>query len=57
MAELPQIRPVNGSQLGDADAAGLRAGVDRVYAAVEKEDAYSMSRFVEALKALRAAAN
>lgn len=44
-------------QLGDADAAGLRAGVDRVYAAVEKEDAYSMSRFVEALKALRAAAN
>lgn len=24
-------------QLGDADAAGLRAGVDRVYAAVEKK--------------------
>ena len=44
-------------QLGDADAAGLRAGVDRVYAAVEKEDAYSMAKFVDALKALRAAAN
>lgn len=44
-------------QLGDADAAGLRAGVDRVYAAVEKEDAYNMAKFVDALKALRAAAN
>ncbi len=44
-------------QLGDADAAGLRAGVDRVYAAVDKEDAYSMAKFVDALKALRAAAN
>jgi hypothetical protein len=43
-------------QLGDADAAGLRAGVDRVYAAVEKEDAYNMSSFVAALKALRASA-
>ncbi len=43
-------------QLGDADAAGLRAGVDRVYAAVEKEDAYRMSAFVDALKALRASA-
>ena len=44
-------------QLGDADAAGLRAGVDRVYAAVEKEDAYSMAKFVDALRSLRAAAN
>lgn len=43
-------------KLSDADAAGLRAGVDRVYAAVEKEDAYRMAAFVEALKGLRASA-
>lgn len=44
-------------QLGEADSAGLKAGIDRVYAAVEKEDAYNMGKFVDALKALRAAAN
>jgi hypothetical protein len=43
-------------QLSDADAASLRAGVDRVYAAVDKEDAYRMGAFVDALKALRASA-
>lgn len=43
-------------QLGDADAAGLRAGVDRLYASVEREDAYNMGNFVSALKALRAIA-
>lgn len=44
------------NKLSDADATALRAGVDRVYAAVEKEDAYRMSDFVSALKALRAKA-
>lgn len=43
-------------QLGDADAAGLRAGVDRLYESVKKEDAYNMGAFVSALKSLRASA-
>lgn len=43
-------------QLSEADVPALNAGVDRVYAAVEKEDAFNMARFVEALRSLRAAA-
>jgi|CXWL01.1.fsa_nt_gi hypothetical protein len=43
-------------QLSDADAASLRAGVDRLYKTVEKEDAYRMGDFNAALKALRAQA-
>lgn len=44
-------------QLSEAEVPALNAGVDRVYAAVEKEDSYSSARFVEALRSLRAAAN
>jgi len=43
-------------QLSDADAAGLRQGVDRLYKTVENEDAYRMGDFVSALKGLRAQA-
>lgn len=43
-------------QLSEAEAAGLRAGVDRLYTTVEKEDSYRMAAFVDALKALRGSA-
>ncbi|MCC6591791.1 MAG: hypothetical protein IT479_00815 [Xanthomonadales bacterium] len=43
-------------QLSESDVPALNAGVDRVYAAVEKEDAFDRTRFVEALRSLRAAA-
>lgn len=44
-------------QIDEAGSARLQAQVDRLYKTVEQEDAYRMGEFVQALKALRLAAN
>jgi hypothetical protein len=43
-------------QLGEEEAGPLRSAVDRLYSTVEKEDAYRMASFTDALRGLRAAA-
>jgi hypothetical protein len=42
-------------QLSEEQAGPLRSAVDRLYSTVEKEDAYRMAAFTEALRGLRAA--
>jgi hypothetical protein len=43
-------------QLSEEEAGPLRSAVDRLYSTVEKEDAYRMASFTDALRGLRATA-
>ncbi len=57
MAVQSVVVAFEGSQLLDEAAAErLRTRVDALYTTVEKDESYAMGRFVEALKAVRAAA-
>jgi hypothetical protein len=42
--------------LSEEEAGPLRSAVDRLYSTVEKEDAYRMASFTDALRGLRATA-